>query len=146
MLVRLSCIVFLVFACVGCSGSLDEPRRLSANEVSQVSGRLKLNPDATIGSVVYSITPTMDVYNGTEWSLTDIDVMVDSGSATRVFRFTSRRLEAKKDAKGDIERQIAPSFVGPLSNGALEAETGDFFVGLKEVKSFRIVSARGFKK
>jgi hypothetical protein len=144
--VRIVALVLLLFSSFGCSGSLESPRPLSADAVSKITAKFRLNPDMKIGTSVIPITPSLDIYNGTEWSITDVDVMIDTGAATRTFRFLARQYETVKNSKGEADRRLVPTFVGPLSSGDLEVDTGDFFIGIKEIKSVRVLSARGFKK
>lgn len=96
-------------------------------------------------------TINSELYNGTDWTLTDVDVAVSNKKKGQERRFRlaiwDKKVEWQKDARGPNSTKTRVTLI-PYATGEFEGDIGDFLDGVetKEDWSWGIESARGFKQ
>lgn len=128
-------LVFIAIVAASCSkDSKDKPVLLEKNDVMNIHGKIFISDD-------YKYT-TVKLYNGTTWTLTDVDIDVartDSKSGI----LTTRRFRV---SLSDADKQ----YFKPFKYGEFQEQFGDFMDGIDlndtTNNSIEIVSAYGFKE
>lgn len=143
MINRIICFAASLLLLVGCEpkGSPSNPVDLPEEAVGELKGTAGV-PD---GGEAFA-----DIYNGTKWTVVDVDLTV-----TKVPTGESRRVrlacikEVKEAVIGrafDRTKEVTTELL-PYSSGKFKGTSGDFLDGLKkEDKSYSIVGARGYTK
>lgn len=89
------------------------------------------------------------IYNGSDWVLLDMDVMVTKTKPDEKRKFRLRFVEKKRNENFKIGSELyiySDLPLKPFSSGEAQVSSGDFAEGLKkEDFSWGIVSARGYK-
>lgn len=118
-------------------GSPSRPVQLPRSELRKIRGTAEIL--RLEGITPYnSFSPTL--YNGTEWTLIDVDIELRWNSSNRIFRFQCSRINPVTKTVED-EQMPAYSTVKP------SAEDGNFLAEAKDGEwSWQIVGARGFKR
>lgn len=141
--------IYLLYASDGCQhdpelpyiskGSLDAPVSLRSSEFPKITG----------GANFYQSSFSADLYNGTDWTVSRVDVIITNKSESRRFRLSPPETAAELDSTTMkvIKKKIDPAPAKPYSKGRFEAEVGDF---LKEAKqgdwSWKLVEVFGFRQ
>lgn len=123
-------------------GSIENPVKLPPNEVTKITG------NASIGKYGAFY---VNLYNGTEWTVTGLDVILTNNNTNqnRRFRVSPPTTETIYDpsVKRVIDKEIEPTPTAPYSHGSLTTNTSDF---LRDVKSgewsWTIEEVFGFRK
>ena len=122
-------------------GSIESPVELPKDALTKIEGKAAFSGKTIQG----------EFYNGTDWTLTDVDVIVTKKKTwdTRRFRVEiwDAKFEWQKDARSSNATQTKVT-LKPYGVSDFKGETGDFLDGVesKDDKSWSIESARGFKQ
>ena len=133
---NLLALIFFTSILVSCSkGSKDKPVLLGKNDMLNITGSISISD--------YNYT-TAKLYNGTAWTLTDVDVEVSRPKKGRIDEMITRRFRLNVS---DTDGQ----YFKPFKYGEFEEKFGDFLDGIdtndtKNSFSWEVVSARGFKE
>lgn len=118
----------------GCksNGSSSAPIELSAPEVRQITGTI---------SVIDGGQGFADFYNGTNWTIVDVDILVNNipkGESRRMRMTCYKVVNSNKKATSELM---------PFSSGTFEGTCGDIANGLEKGEiSYTIKGARGYMK
>ena len=121
-------------------GSKESPVAIGIDDQSKITGK----------AYVTDKVLKAELYNGAEWTLSDVDVVAaKKGGAERRFRLElwETKYEWEKDAK--IPKTVKTKLtLRPFATGEFECNVGDFLDGIatKDDWSWTIVSVRGFKE
>ena len=149
-------LIFIAFILASCAkGSKDKPVLLEQNDLSKITGKMSLYADSRFLRA--------ELYNGTDWTLTDVDIVVlrTVGKGDRLIprRFRLNLCDTagqcfKPFINGEFEENVG-DFLDPDNTNEIFSAQGDY--GVKMVQSeygettnnmfsWGIVSARGFKE
>jgi len=129
-------LIFITIILASCSkGSKDKPVLLEKKDLLNITGSISITD--------YNFT-TAKLYNGTAWTLTDVDVEVSRPEKGRIDEMITRRFRLNVS---DTDGQ----YFKPFKYGEFEEKFGDFLDGIdtndtKNSFSWVVVSARGFKE
>jgi hypothetical protein len=91
-----------------------------------------------------------DIYNGTDWTIVDVDLSVTNiptGESRRVRLTCYKEVEEAVPGRSITRTKKESTELLPFSSGSFEGSSGNFLDGLnKEQKSYSIESARGYTK
>ena len=135
---------FVAWKCVNRSkGSAEAPVELPEDAIGKITGKAGMTSSS-------SKTFEAELYNGSEWTLMDVDVVISKKKSWDKRRFRlevqEKKVEWQKDAKGPNISKTKIS-LRAYAFGEFEGTVGDFMDDLtsKEDYSWGIVSARGYK-
>ena len=122
-------------------GSPDSPVTLPAGMMRMITGKAGFS----------GRTVNAEIYNGTDWTLTDVDVVVSNKKKGQERRFRleiwDRKVEWQKDARVPTQTKTRETLI-PYGTGKFEGDVGSFLdeVETSEHWAWYIESARGFKR
>lgn len=126
-------------------GSLTSPVALRATELKKIIGSgWNQSPPLWSGP---SPTFAVDVYNGTEWTITGVDVTLTNKktSNSRRFRLSPLKVRYDRETQKTVDIKSAP--MQPYSKGVFNADIGDFLAGAEKSEwSWALVEAFGFRE
>jgi hypothetical protein len=156
LIFNFSVLVIITIILASCSkGSKDKPVLLEQNDLSKITGKMSLYDGSKFLRA--------ELYNGTDWTLTDVDIVVlrPVGTGDRLIprRFRLNLCDTagqcfKPFINGEFEENVG-DFLDPNNTNEIFSSQGDY--GVKMVQSeygettnnmfsWGIVSARGFKE
>lgn len=139
-------LVFIILAATSCSkGSKDKPVLLGTKDQSNITGKALISMDTTLKA---------ELYNGTDWTLTDVDIIMQYPEANMKRLPNETRDDFMiRNLKGVMRRfrlelRDSKPTLKPFTTGEFFGDIGDFLknIGTNTVWSWEIVSARGFKE
>jgi hypothetical protein len=145
--------IYMPYATDGCQhspelpyvrkGSREAPLPLHSSEIPKLTG----------GANFYQGTFSADLYNGTEWTITRVDVAItkkkEQTSESRRFRLSPPETSSEFDPATTkiVEKKIEPVPARPYSKGVFQAEIDDFLNGAQKGEwSWSIVEVFGFRE
>jgi predicted nucleotidyltransferase len=138
------CAVLLIFAYASCDsmqdkGTAERPVNIPEEALPLLDGKVGFVDGRGFGSI----------YNGSDWVISDIDVLVTKTATNEGRKFRLRSVEKRRNDKwkeGDPLYLYTDAPLKPFSTGEVDGSSGDFTDGLKkEDFSWAISSARGHK-
>jgi len=139
---------FLLLLCSSCdsssgpaidTGAEGRPVNAPDDVLRNLDGKLGFHEGQASGTI----------YNGSDWVLLDMDVMVTITKPEEKRKFRLRFMEKKKNENFKMNSELylySDLPLKPFSSGEVLVSSGDFAEGLKkEDFSWGIVSARGYK-
>jgi hypothetical protein len=145
MNIKSLCAFLLIFATGSCDsmkdkGTAERPVNIPETAISLIDGKIGFRDGRGSGSV----------YNGSDWVISDIDVLVTKTATKDQRKFRLRSVLKRDNDKWKNERDplylYSDAPLNPFSSGYVEGSTGDFTDGLtKENFDWTISSARGYK-
>jgi len=118
-------------------GSAESPVSLNPSEIAKITG----------GGNPYQGSFYTQLYNGTDWSVTRIDVTLTNKktSSERRFLLSPPSTKLDLDTMKQVPTKVEP--MRPFSKGTFQADIGDFLNGAKEGEwTWSITSAFGFRE
>jgi len=122
----------------GNTGSEKSPVEIPTDDLQKIT--FKFSSASKVGPIKVS------VYNGTDWTVSDVDITITlvKTKEVRRFRLVHSELEWDKDGKRQNWKQVP---LKPYTTGDFEGDIGDFLSGVASPDdwSWGIDSARGYK-
>jgi hypothetical protein len=148
---RLFFLISIALVAISCSkGSKDKPVLLGETDLAKITGT---------ASLVFDKFVKVEIYNGTDWTLTDVDVILrhpndnmkklpnETGTdfQIRSLKGDTRRFRLElSDGKSDLHNKPT---LKPFTTGEFSGDLGGFMetVSTNTAWSWELISALGFK-
>ncbi len=143
MIVRSAIVSLLFLALVACEpkGSSTAPIALPDSAVNKLKGT---------GGIADGGRAFADIYNGTEWTIVDVDfsvTKVPTGESRTVRLTCFQEVEEPIKGKAFTRKNKVSMELQPFSSGSFEGSGGDFVDGLTKAEiSYSFKGARGYKR
>jgi hypothetical protein len=137
---------YLLYATDGCDHSPEFPRLTSGSADAPITLRaFEVQLTGTGG--IYQKVFSTQLYNGTDWTFTRVDVILRNTKTFNSRRFRLSQPETKLDYETAKRLPIKIALMKPYSTCTFEAPIGDFLDGLEKGDwSWDIVEAYGFRE
>lgn len=138
--------ILLILSIASCDSMKDKGTPGHPVNIPETALDLK---DATMG--LRNGRVEVSAYNGSDWVIVDIDVLITKTASNHTRKFRLRAVEKRKNDQWKTDRDALYLYTDapfkPFSSGDLEGSCGDFSDGLKkEDFQWTISSARGYKQ
>ena len=138
---------YLLYATGGCEHSPEFPQFSKGSADAPIALRSSELPKLTGTGGAYQGVFGTQLYNGTDWTITRVDVALTKTKTSDSRRFRLSPPETKFDYETAKRLPIKIAPMKPYSKGTFEASIGDFLEGTEKGDwSWNIVEAFGFRE